>query len=631
MNEVKSPKKPLIYYYMIVVLLVLLFNLLAMPWLAEHQIKEVDYNTFVSMTEKNEIGQVEIQQQSNRILFTSTDGKTIYKTAIVPDDGLVQRLLDAGISTTGEEIEQTSLLTDILGWVLPLVIFIAIGQIISRSLMKKMGGSDSLMFNMGKSDAKVYVKSAEGIKFADVAGEDEAKENLTEIVNYLHDPSKYQEIGASMPKGVLLVGPPGTGKTMLAKAVAGEANVPFFSMSGSEFVEMFVGMGASKVRDLFKQAKEKAPCIVFIDEIDAVGRARGKNVGFSSNDERENTLNQLLTEMDGFDTNSGVIILAATNRADILDKALLRAGRFDRQIHVDLPELKEREEIFKVHTRNLKVAQDFDLGFMAQHTPGFSGADIANVCNEAALTAARRNKKEIDRQDFLDAVDRIVGGLERKGSIMTPAEKRTTAYHEAGHATVGWLLPYSDPVFKVSLIPRGDALGLTWYLPDERKILSKSYLMDKMCALIGGRVAEEIINGEPATGALNDLERLTRMAYNMVQYYGMSEKVGEVSFYDSTGSKGYDLTKPYSEKTAELMDQEVKDLVKEIHDRTYRILTEHKEGFVKMAQILLEKEVIFAEDIEKIFGPKVKPAEDAEPAKAQATESDTQITEAGNE
>lgn len=418
---------------------------------------------------------------------------------------------------------------------------------------------------------------------------------------------------------------------MLAKAVAGEANVPFFSISGSDFVEMFVGVGASRVRDLFRQAKEKAPCIVFIDEIDAVGRARGKNVGFSSNDERENTLNQLLTEMDGFDTNSGVIILAATNRADILDKALLRAGRFDRQIHVDLPELKEREEIFKVHTRNLKVAQDFDLGFMAQHTPGFSGADIANVCNEAALTAARRNKKEIDRQDFLDAVDRIVGGLERKGSIMTPAEKRTTAYHEAGHATVGWLLPYSDPVFKVSLIPRGDALGLTWYLPDERKILSKSYLMDKMCALIGGRVAEEIINGEPATGALNDLERLTRMAYNMVQYYGMSEKVGEVSFYDSTGSKGYDLTKPYSEKTAELMDQEVKDLVKEIHDRTYRILTEHKEGFVKMAQILLEKEVIFAEDIEKIFGPKVKPAEDAEPAKAQATESDTQITEAGNE
>ncbi len=473
-------------------------------------------------------------------------------------------------------------------------------------LKDTIGGASKDGKPLGRLEA--LKKPVEIKEFLDeyVIGQDRAKKMLAVAVyNHYkrinHNLVDRPDDGVELEKSnILLVGPTGTGKTLLAKAVAGEANVPFFSISGSDFVEMFVGVGASRVRDLFRQAKEKAPCIVFIDEIDAVGRARGKNVGFSSNDERENTLNQLLTEMDGFDTNSGVIILAATNRADILDKALLRAGRFDRQIHVDLPELKEREEIFKVHTRNLKVAQDFDLGFMAQHTPGFSGADIANVCNEAALTAARRNKKEIDRQDFLDAVDRIVGGLERKGSIMTPAEKRTTAYHEAGHATVGWLLPYSDPVFKVSLIPRGDALGLTWYLPDERKILSKSYLMDKMCALIGGRVAEEIINGE-------------------------------VSFYDSTGSKGYDLTKPYSEKTAELMDQEVKDLVKEIHDRTYRILTEHKEGFVKMAQILLEKEVIFAEDIEKIFGPKVKPAEDAEPAKAQATESDTQITEAGNE
>ena len=525
--------------------------------------------------------------------------------------------------------------THVLDWFLFPVILILMWFFMFRGLNRNMGGGgpggQGGIFGVGKATGKLADKNTVKVTFKDVAGLYGAKDEVMEIVDFLKNPKKYTALGGKIPKGALLVGPPGTGKTLLAKAVAGEANVPFFSISGSDFVEMFVGVGASRVRDLFRQAKEKAPCIVFIDEIDAVGRARGKNVGFSSNDERENTLNQLLTEMDGFDTNSGVIILAATNRADILDKALLRAGRFDRQIHVDLPELKEREEIFKVHTRNLKVAQDFDLGFMAQHTPGFSGADIANVCNEAALTAARRNKKEIDRQDFLDAVDRIVGGLERKGSIMTPAEKRTTAYHEAGHATVGWLLPYSDPVFKVSLIPRGDALGLTWYLPDERKILSKSYLMDKMCALIGGRVAEEIINGEPATGALNDLERLTRMAYNMVQYYGMSEKVGEVSFYDSTGSKGYDLTKPYSEKTAELMDQEVKDLVKEIHDRTYRILTEHKEGFVKMAQILLEKEVIFAEDIEKIFGPKVKPAEDAEPAKAQATESDTQITEAGNE
>ena len=489
------------------------------------------------------------------------------------------------------------------------------------------GGGGDRMAKFGTASFKTGGDNKRPTTFSDVAGADEEKEELQEIVDFLKAPGKFIDLGARIPKGVLLVGPPGTGKTLLAKAVAGEAGVQFLSISGSDFVEMYVGVGAGRVRDLFEQAKKAAPAIVFIDEIDAVGRARGKNVGFSSNDERENTLNQLLTEMDGFDTNSGVIILAATNRADILDKALLRAGRFDRQIHVDLPELKEREEIFKVHTRNLKVAQDFDLGFMAQHTPGFSGADIANVCNEAALTAARRNKKEIDRQDFLDAVDRIVGGLERKGSIMTPAEKRTTAYHEAGHATVGWLLPYSDPVFKVSLIPRGDALGLTWYLPDERKILSKSYLMDKMCALIGGRVAEEIINGEPATGALNDLERLTRMAYNMVQYYGMSEKVGEISFYDSTGSRGYDLSKPYSEKTAELMDQEVKDLVKEIHDRTYKILTEHKEGFVKMAQILLDKEVIFAEDIEKIFGPKVKPAEDGE----EPAQKETEVTENGDE
>ncbi len=523
--------------------------------------------------------------------------------------------------------------SNVLEWIIFPILLIAMWIWMFRGFSRNMGGGGSGpggVFNVGKSTGKLADKEKVNVTFKDVAGLYGAKEEVMEIVDFLKNPKKYTALGGKIPKGALLVGPPGTGKTLLAKAVAGEANVPFFSISGSDFVEMFVGVGASRVRDLFRQAKEKAPCIVFIDEIDAVGRARGKNVGFSSNDERENTLNQLLTEMDGFDTNSGVIILAATNRADILDKALLRAGRFDRQIHVDLPELKEREEIFKVHTRNLKMAQDFNLGFMAQHTPGFSGADIANVCNEAALTAARRNKTEIDRQDFLDAVDRIVGGLERKGSIMTPAEKRTTAYHEAGHATVGWLLPYSDPVFKVSLIPRGDALGLTWYLPDERKILSKSYLMDKMCALIGGRVAEEIINGEPATGALNDLERLTRMAYNMVQYYGMSEKVGEVSFYDSTGARGYDLTKPYSEKTAELIDQEVKALVNEIHDRTYRILTEHKEGFVKMAQILLDKEVIFAEDIEKIFGPKVKPAEEGQPAEVR-TESDTEKTVTENE
>ncbi len=514
---------------------------------------------------------------------------------------------------------------DILEWLIFPIFLILMWVWMFRGMSRNMGGgpggAGGGIFNVGKSTGKLADKEKVNVSFKDVAGLYGAKEEVMEIVDFLKNPQKYTALGGKIPKGALLVGPPGTGKTLLAKAVAGEANVPFFSISGSDFVEMFVGVGASRVRDLFRQAKEKAPCIVFIDEIDAVGRARGKNVGFSSNDERENTLNQLLTEMDGFDTNSGVIILAATNRADILDKALMRAGRFDRQIHVELPELKEREEIFLVHMRGLKISKDFDVSFMAQHTPGFSGADIANVCNEAALTAARKNKTEIDKQDFLDAVDRIIGGLERKSSILTPAEKRTTAYHEAGHATVGWLLPYSDPVFKVSLIPRGDALGLTWYLPDERKILSKSYLMDQMCALMGGRVAEEIINGEPATGALNDLERLTRIAYNMIQFYGMGEKTGELSFYDSTGSRGYDLTKPYSEKTAEVMDQEVRALVDEVHDRTWKILTENKEGFVQMAKLLLDKEVIFAEDIEKIFGPKVKPAE-AEPEEEIAVETE---------
>ena len=385
--------------------------------------------------------------------------------------------------------------------------------------------------------------------------------------------------------------------------------MPFFSISGSDFVEMFVGVGASRVRDLFAQAKEKAPCIVFIDEIDAVGRARGKNVGWSSNDERENTLNQLLTEMDGFGTNSGVIVLAATNRADILDKALMRAGRFDRQIHVDLPEIAERKEIFQVHMRGLKLAPDFDLDLMAKHTPGFSGADIANLCNEAALAAARQGKDVITTQDFMDSVDRIIGGIERKSAtIMTDAEKRTTAFHEAGHAVVGWLLPNADPVLKVSLIPRGQALGLTWSLPAERKILPRSYMLDEMCTLMGGRVAEEIINGEPASGALNDLERLTQIAYSMVQFYGMSETVGELSFYDSTGARGYDFSKPYSEKTAELMDKEVKKLVDEVHARTTKILKDNMEGFNKVAGLLLEKEVIFAEDIEGILGPKAKPS-----------------------
>ena len=495
----------------------------------------------------------------------------------------------------------------------PLLLIILFWVLMFRGMNRGAGGPGGPggfnPFNTGKSTARETEKGDVKVTFKDVAGLYGAKEEVMEIVDFLKNPQKYTALGGKIPKGALLVGPPGTGKTLLAKAVAGEANVPFFSISGSDFVEMFVGVGASRVRDLFRQAKEKAPCIVFIDEIDAVGRARAKNGGFSSNDERENTLNQLLTEMDGFGTNSGVIVLAATNRADILDQALMRAGRFDRQIHVELPELKEREEIFKVHLRDIKVDEDFDIEFMAKHTPGFSGADIANVCNEAALTAARRNHEKVQQQDFLDAVDRIIGGLERKSNtIMTPAEKRTTAYHEAGHALVGWLLPYADPVFKVSIIPRGKALGLTWSLPEERKNWSKSVMLDKMSMLLGGRVAEEIINGEPSSGALNDLERMTGMAYGMVQYLGMSEKVGTLSFYDSSGSKGYNLVKPYSEKTAELMDQEVKAIVEGVHQRTRKIIEDHKEEFMQLGALLLEKEVIFAEDIERILGPKVKPA-----------------------
>ena len=506
---------------------------------------------------------------------------------------------------------------DLAQWIFPTLLLILFWVWMFRSMNRGAGGAGGGMgnpFNVGKATGKLADKDEVKVTFKDVAGLYGAKEEVMEIVDFLKNPKKYTALGGKIPKGALLVGPPGTGKTLLAKAVAGEANVPFFSISGSDFVEMFVGVGASRVRDLFRQAKEKAPCIVFIDEIDAVGRARAKNGGFTSNDERENTLNQLLTEMDGFGTNSGVIVLAATNRADILDQALMRAGRFDRQIHVELPELKEREEIFQVHLRGIKVDPDFNVEFMAKHTPGFSGADIANVCNEAALTAARRNHATVSQQDFLDAVDRIIGGLERKNNtIMSPAEKRTTAYHEAGHALVGWLLPYADPVFKVSIIPRGNALGLTWYLPEERKNWSRSVMMDRMCSLIGGRVAEEILNGEPSTGALNDLERLTGMAYSMVQYYGMSDKVGNLSFYDSSGARGYNLTKPYSEKTAELMDEEVKAIVQEVHDRTCRLIEEHKEGFMQMGALLLEKEVIFAEDIERILGPKVKPAEEEQP------------------
>lgn len=501
------------------------------------------------------------------------------------------------------------MLDNIMEWLLFPLILVLMWVFMFRSMNKNMGGPGGPgggIFSVGKATGKMAEKKDQKVTFKDVAGLYGAKDEVMEVVDFLKNPKKYTSLGAKIPKGVLLVGPPGTGKTMLAKAVAGEANVPFFSISGSDFVEMFVGVGASRVRDLFRQAKEKAPCIVFIDEIDAVGRARGKNVGFSSNDERENTLNQLLTEMDGFGSNSGVIVVAATNRADILDKALMRAGRFDRQIHVDLPDLNERKEIFEVHLKNLKLDTDFDVEFLAKHTPGFSGADIANVCNEAALIAARGEKSLVGKQDFLDAVDRIIGGLEKKSKIITEAEKKSIAHHEAGHATVSWMLPNANPLFKVTIVPRGSALGAAWYLPEEHVLMTQEQMHDEMCSLIGGRVAEEIVNGTVSSGALNDLERLTKMAYAMVTYYGMSEKVGNLSFYDSTGSRGYDLTKPYSEKTAELIDQEVKRIINEVHDQTKAILEQNKEGFLALANKLLEKEVIFADDLEEIFGPKVK-------------------------
>ena len=499
--------------------------------------------------------------------------------------------------------------TGVLEWIVPMLIIILFWVFMMRSMTRNMGGGAQggaggmNPFNVGKANGKLADKNKVNVTFKDVAGLYGAKEEVMEIVDFLKQPEKYTALGGKIPKGALLVGPPGTGKTLLAKAVAGEANVPFFSISGSDFVEMFVGVGASRVRDLFSQAKEKAPCIVFIDEIDAVGRARGKNVGFSSNDERENTLNQLLTEMDGFGTNSGVIVLAATNRADILDKALMRAGRFDRQINVTLPDLNERKEIFQVHLKGLRLAEAFDLEGIAKHTPGFSGADIANVCNEAALTAARKGKQSIDNQDFMDAVDRVVGGIERKKTIMSPEEKRLTAFHEAGHAVTGWLLPGCDPVLKVSIIPRGQALGLTWMLPDEKVTLSKSDMLDDMCSLVAGRVAEEMVNnGVPCTGAISDFERMTKMAYAMVTYYGMSKKVGNLSYYDPAGS--YEFTKPYSEKTAELIDSEVKAIIDEVTERTRKILKDNWAGLTRLAEQLVEKEVIMADDIEKIFGPK---------------------------
>ena len=603
MNEVKSPKKPLLFYYLVALLVLLLFNFIAMPWLNEHSIRDVDYNTFVSMTEAGEVGRVEIQEQENRILFTNADESAVYKTAMVPDDDLIPRLLEAGVSTTGTEIQQTSLLVSILSWILPLLIFIGIGQLISRGLMKKMGGGgNSLMFNMGNSNAKIYVKSAEGIKFDDVAGEDEAKENLAEIVEYLHDPSKYKEIGASMPKGILLVGPPGTGKTMLAKAVAGEANVPFFSMSGSEFVEMFVGMGASKVRDLFRQAKEKAPCIVFIDEIDAIGKKRDGQLG--GNDEREQTLNQLLTEMDGFEGNNGVIILAATNRPESLDPALTRPGRFDRRVPVELPDLKGREAILKVHAKKIKIADDVDFNKVARMASGASGAELANIVNEAALRAVRDGRRFATQADLEESIEVVIAGYQKKNAIMTDHEKRIVAYHEIGHALVAAKQTNSAPVQKITIVPRtSGALGYTMQVDEgDRVLMSREEIENKIATFTGGRAAEELVFGSVTTGAANDIEQATKLARAMITRYGMSDDFDMVALETVTNQYlGGDASLACSAETQTQIDRQVVELVKKQHAKALGILRENREKLDALAAFLYEKETITGEEFMRIL------------------------------
>ncbi|WP_294670372.1 ATP-dependent zinc metalloprotease FtsH [uncultured Fluviicola sp.] len=525
-------------------------------------------------------------------------------------DEINERLVAKGKATiSAPPVEERDYFSSIIGFLLPILIIVLIWVFVMRRMSGGGGGAGGQIFNIGKSRAQVYEKGkSTNVTFKDVAGLEGAKEEIQEIVEFLRSPQRYTELGAKIPKGALLVGPPGTGKTLLAKAVAGEAKVPFFSLSGSDFVEMFVGVGASRVRDLFRQAKEKAPAIIFIDEIDAIGRARGKNNGFNSNDERENTLNQLLTEMDGFGTNSGVIILAATNRADVLDAALMRAGRFDRQIYVDMPDLNERKEIFQVHLKPLKLDKNMDIDFLSKQTPGFSGADIANLCNEAALIAARKNKKFVEKQDFLDAVDRIIGGLEKKNKIITKEEKRAIAFHEAGHATTSWLLEHAHPLVKVTIVPRGRSLGAAWYLPEERQITTTEQILDDMCSALGGRAAEQLIFGKISTGALSDLEKVTKQAYAMVSIYGLNERVGNISFYDSQGRDTF--TKPYSDETARIIDEEVSKLIEEQYQRALRILSENKDKLSALANKLLDKEVIFKEDLEEIFGKRLWSSEE---------------------
>lgn len=589
-----------------------------------------DWNTVAQMIEQGDVEKIQVVNRDLAEIYLKKEAADRYRKDAadkrfrnMPETGVQLTFNIGSVDTFRQDLDKVTAesgndvvlvyenrensWTSILLQMLPWVIIIGGWFFLMSRMSRGAGGGSGGIMNVGKARAQVFDKeNSKKVTFKDVAGLEEAKVEIMEIVDFLKKPDKYKSIGAKIPKGALLVGPPGTGKTLLAKAVAGEANVPFLSISGSDFVEMFVGVGASRVRDLFEQAKQKAPCILFIDEIDAIGRARGKNAGFSGNDERENTLNQLLTEMDGFQTNTGVIVLAATNRVDILDKALMRAGRFDRQIEVGLPDVKEREEIFDVHLRPLKLDPELDRTFLAKQTPGFSGADIANVCNEAALIAARHNKKYVSREDFLAAIDRIIGGLERKNKIISDEEKRVIAYHEAGHATVSWILENASPLIKVTIIPRGKSLGAAWYLPEERQITTREQMMDELAAMLGGRVSEQINFGEVSTGALNDLERATKMAYAMVAYYGMSEKVGTISYYDSTGQSDMALTKPYSELTAQQIDAEAKNTIAEAYAMAAEVLRSHADGLKELAELLLEREVVFTEDVERIFGKRKK-------------------------
>ena len=603
MNEVKTPKKPLLYYYSIALLLLLLFNFLAMPRIAERRVQEVDYGTFMTMAENKEIGQVEVQETENRIVFTNKDGTAVYKTGMMPDNDLTARLYESGAIFNGEIIEQADPLVSILvSWVLPIVIFVALGNYMTTRMMKNAGGPNSMMFGMGKSNAKIYVKSSEGIKFSDVAGEDEAKENLAEIVEYLHDPGKYREIGASMPKGILLVGPPGTGKTMLAKAVAGEANVPFFSMSGSEFVEMFVGMGASKVRDLFKQAKEKAPCIVFIDEIDAIGKKRDGQLG--GNDEREQTLNQLLTEMDGFEENTGVIILAATNRPASLDPALTRPGRFDRRVPVELPDLAGREAILRVHARKIKVGDNVDWNKIARMASGASGAELANIVNEAALRAVRDGRRFATQADLEESIEVVIAGYQKKNAILTDKEKVIVAYHEIGHALVAALQTHSAPVQKITIVPRtSGALGYTMQVDEgNHYLMSQEELENKIATLTGGRAAEELIFKSASTGASNDIEQATKLARAMITRYGMSKDFDMVAMETVTNQYlGGDTSLACSAETQAQIDRQVVELVKTQHQKALQILTENRRKLDELAKYLYEQETITGDEFMKIL------------------------------